>query len=215
MKINKNEVTANILKVAKEYSKPCTKLSMANIVMPALDSQGLMAKVFPGMVLTKEQPNGCHYGASAAPVLRVLGGKLLDNNGMADAYAWDAKTYAKKAAKSHPIGFGYGATLESVKWAMEVLNTVADPIERDMLTKFFIEQPYLRLVFSKEEKRTCLEVTQELYNNGLNTCVDEWMDEDENGMSDATILNVGDFLIINESGVYCIRKEEFLGTHTF
>lgn len=211
--INKTTSTQYILNAAASQIKPCTKLPMANIVMPSLDEQGLMAYVFPGMVITKEQPKGCNYGSAASPVLRVLGGRLL-KNGMADAYAWDAATYAKKAAKSHPVGFGFGASVESVKWAIEVLNTVKDPTERDMLTKFMIEQPSLRLIFSAEEQRRCIEVTQQLYDAGVKECVDEWMSADENGMAEATILNVGDFLIVTENGVYCIRREEFLGTHT-
>lgn len=113
--------------------------------LPSLNEQDLMAYVFPGMVITKEQPNGCRYGSAATHVLRVLGGKLL-KNGMADAYAWDPATYQKKAAKTHPVGFGFGATVESVKWAMEIPNTVQAPTERDILTKFLLEQHGLRLI---------------------------------------------------------------------
>lgn len=213
MMINKSTSTATILNTAKDHIRSCTKLPMANIVMPSLDEQGLMAYVFPGMVITKEQPNGCNYGSAASPVLRVLGGKLL-KNGMADAYAWDAATYQKKAAKTHPVGFGFGATVESIKWAIEILNTVKDPTERDMLTKFMLEQPSLRLIFSAEEQRKCIEVTKELYNAGVTMCVDDWMKEDENGMAEATILNIGDYLIVSPDGVYCIRRDEFLETHT-
>ena len=213
MLINKNKSTQEIIALATGKIQNCTKLPMANIVMPSLDEQGLMAYVFPGMVITKEQPNGCRYGSAASPVLRVLGGKLL-KNGMADAYAWDAATYQKKAANTHPVGFGFGATVESIKWAIEILNTVKDPTERDMLTKFMLEQPSLRLIFSAEEQRKCIEVTQELYDAGVTACVDEWMKTDENGMADATILNVGDYLIVTPNGVYCIRRDEFLETHT-
>lgn len=213
MLINKNKSTLENIALAASEMKCCTKLPMANIVMPSLDEQGLMAYVFPGMVITKEQPTGCRYGSAASPVLRVLGGKLL-KNGMADAYAWDVATYQKKAAKTHPVGFGFGATVESVKWAMEILNTVQDPTERDMLTKFLLEQHGLRLIFSPKEQRQCIEVTQELYNSGLTVCADEWMKPDENGMVEATILNVGDFLIVTHDGIYCIRREEFLETHT-
>ena len=212
MMINKTKSTQNILALAASQIKPCTKLPMANIVMPSLDEQGLMAYVFPGMVITKDQPKGCLYGSASSPVLRVLGGKLL-KNGMADAYAWDAETYKKKAAKSHPVGFGFGASVESVNWAIEVLNTVKDPTERDMLTKFMIEQPSLRLIFSAEEQRRCIEVTQQLFDAGVTECVDEWMQTNDDGMAQATVLNVGDFLIVTEDGVYCVRREEFLETH--
>ena len=92
MKLNKTVTTEMIKRDYQDAIVPCKKLSMANIVMPALDKQGLMAYVFPGMVITKEQPKGCLYGTSSSPVIRILGGKLL-KNGMADAYAWDAKTY--------------------------------------------------------------------------------------------------------------------------
>ena len=132
---------------------------------------------------------------------------------MADAYAWDAETYKKKAAKSHPVGFGFGASVESVNWAIEVLNTVKDPTERDMLTKFMIEQPSLRLIFSAEEQHRCIEVTQQLFDAGVTECVDEWMQTNDDDMAQATVLNVGDFLIVTEDGVYCVRREEFLETH--
>ena len=215
MKINKSETTKKTLAIGENAIRPCVKKAMANIVMPSLSEQGLMAYVFPGMVVTKEQPEGCRYGVSAHTVLRVIGGQLL-KGGMADAYAWDAKTYAKKAEKTVPIGFGLGATNESVKWAMEIVQTIADPLERELLIQFFIEQPSLRLVFSPEENRRCFEVTKELYEAGLTGIVDEWMTPDENGLSEETVLNIGDFIIVtDEGGVYCIRREEFLETHSF
>ena len=207
--VNTKEMIAN-LTIGKAVS--ATKMSMANIVMPSLDSQGLMAYVFPGMVITKEQPNGCLYGSSANTVLRIIGGQLL-KGGMADAYAWDASTYAKKAAKTVPIGYGLGATVESVEWANEIVNSVSDPTERKMLIEFLINQNSLRLVFSKEEERKVVEVTQQLYDSGLTYVIDDWMEPDENGLADATILNVGDFLVVTDKGYYCIRKNEFLETH--
>lgn len=213
MKINKIIATQNALNLGKESIRSCTKQTMANIVMPSLSERGLMAYVFPGMVITKEQPEGCRYGAMSHTVLRIIGGQLL-KGGMADAYSWDAATYAKKAAKTVPIGFGLGATVDSVKWAMEIVQTVVDPVERELLIQFFIEQPSLRLVFSPKEERKCIEVTQDLYDAGLTSIVDEWMPADENGLAEETILKVGDFLIVTDDGVYCIRRDEFLETHT-
>ena len=213
MKINKTFATQNALTLGANSIRPCTKQTMANIVMPSLSERGLMAYVFPGMVITKEQPEGCRYGATSHTVLRVIGGQLL-KGGMADAYSWDAATYAKKAAKTVPIGFGLGATVDSVNWAMEIVQTVADPAERKLLTQFFIEQSSLRLVFSPEEERKCIEVTKEIYDAGLTSIVDEWMSTDENGLADETLLNVGDFIIVTDDGVYCIRRDEFLETHT-
>ena len=213
MKANKTEINKKVAALVAGKEISCKKLAMANIVMPTLESQGLMALVFPGMVITKEQPKGCFYGATAAPVIRVLGGKVL-SNGMADAYAWSPETYAKKAKESYPIGFGYGASVESVKWAMEIVNSIGDPMERELMIKFFLEQPSLRLVFSAEENRTAIEVTQELFDAGLQYVIDDWMKEDELGLCDVTQLNVGDYLIVTKDGYYCIRREEFLETHS-
>lgn len=210
MKVQNN--TKDVLTLVENQIKPCKKLPMSNIVMPSLSEQGLMAYVFPGIVLTKEQPAGCNYGPNSNPILRIIGNQLIRKN-QADAYAWDAATYAKKATKTVPLGYGLGATVESVEWANEIVATLADPTEKKLLIKFLIEQPSLRLIFSPEENRRCVEITQELYDAGLTWCVDQWMKPDENsGLYDATMLNVGDFLIIDE-GVYCIRRDEFFETH--
>lgn len=74
----------------------------------------------------------------------------------------------------------------------------------------------LLLVTSAEESRRCVEITPDLYAAGITSCVDEWMEVDSNGEAEETRLNVGDFLIVNEAGnsVYCIRRDEFLETHS-
>lgn len=64
-----------------------------------------------------------------------------------------------------------------------------------------------------KEKRQCIEVTQELYDAGLTDCVDEWMTVDEDGYAKLTSLNVGDFLIVTNKGVYRIQREKFLQTY--
>ena len=74
----------------------------------------------------------------------------------------------------------------------------------------------LLLVTSNEERRRCVEITPDLYAAGITSCVDEWMEIDSNGEAEETRLNPGDFLIVNEAGnsVYCIRRDEFLETHS-
>ena len=40
------------------------------------------------------------------------------------------------------------------------------------------------------------------------------METDENGDSDITLLDIGDFLIITKDGVYTIQRNIFLETHS-
>jgi hypothetical protein len=97
----------------------------------------------------------------------------------------------------------------------EVLATVSNESEKKMLADMFANlKKDLLLVTSPAESRQCIKVTRELYDAGITACVDEWMEADENGMATATMLNVGDYLIVTNDGVYCIRHDEFMETHT-
>jgi hypothetical protein len=98
----------------------------------------------------------------------------------------------------------------------DVISNITNPEERTMMADMFASwNKDLLLVTTPAENRKCIEITQELYNAGVTACVDEWMDVDSDGNSEATILNVGDFLIVSNDGIYCIRRAEMFETHTF
>jgi len=211
MKLNKNESTRNIIAIAAGKVQPCTKLEMQNIVFPKWSDIGLLGMMFRQCLMTKEQPTGNIYDeAQFQTVLRVLGGKLLMEN-RPDTYCWKFSKL-EKAKNVRPIGVNCA---DAILTMAEVLSSISDMSEKKMLADMFANMKKdLLLVTSAAEQRSCIEVTQNLYDAGITCCVDEWMDADENGESEATLLNVGDFLIVTNSGVYCIRRAEFLETHT-
>jgi len=162
--------------------------------------------------MTKEQPEGTIYDeAKFQTVLRVLGGKLLMEN-RPDTYCWKFSKLAT-ARNVRPIGVNCA---DAILTLTEVLSTVTDKSEKAMLADMFANMKKdLLLVTSPAEERKCIEVTEYLYHEvGVTCCVDEWMATDESGEAEVTTLNVGDFLIVTDSGVYCIRRAEFLETHT-
>lgn len=191
----------------------CKKMSLENIVFPKWNDLGLLGMMFRQCVVTKEAPNGNIYDeASFRTVLRVLDGKVL-MNGFADSYAWDYKTFEKKAKTCVPIGCNSASGLINLS---RVILSIRDDEERssfaDMMSKM---KEDLLLVTTAEEERKCVEITQELYDNGLTYSIDSWVEPDANGVYPLTNLCVGDFLIIDEQKrtAYCIRREEFLLTH--
>lgn len=96
-----------------------------------------------------------------------------------------------------------------------MLNSIKNEYEKHIFAEMFCKfREDLLLITSQEEKRTCVEISEELYEKGLTYCVDEWMETDENGDSDITLLDIGDFLIITKDGVYTIQRNIFLETHS-
>ncbi len=220
MKMNKTESTGNILAIAKRFRaiRPCRKMSLYNIVFPEWSELGLPATFIPQRIKTKELPSGCDYSElEYRVVIRVLGGRLLDKDGRPDVYAWGddmVKKYLNDPDSLPRIGVRSAKGLLNL---MDILATIKTEEERlifaDMFTKWTID---LFLVKTDAEDRFCVEVTQELYDAGITACVDSWMkpEKPEDGdMMDATILNVGDFLIVDGNKVYCIRRDEFFTTH--
>lgn len=211
MKLNKIETTRNILAIAADKIQACTKLEMNNIVFPKWSDIGLLGMMFRQCLVTKEQPAGNIYSeAEFQTVLRVLGGKVLMES-RPDTYCWKFSKL-EKAKNVRPIGVNCA---DAIITMCEVLATVSNESEKKMLADMFANlKKDLLLVTSPAESRQCIEVTRELYDAGITACVDEWMEADENGMATATMLNVGDYLIVTNDGVYCIRHDEFMETHT-
>ncbi len=207
---NKKTTTSTILTLAEGQQKPCIKLELKNIVFPKWSDIGLIGMMFRQYLKTKEQPEGNLYDeAKFQTVLRVLRGKVLMNN-KPDTYCW--KFSKLESAKDvRPIGTNCAEGLIALT---DVLNEIEDIEEKKLLADMFSKlKEDLLLVTTPAENRTCIEVTEELYNAGITFCVDEWMDTDENGDASVTNLEIGDFLIVTDSGVYCIRREEFFETH--
>ena len=211
-KINKNESTINIIRLAAGQQKPCIKVEMNNIVFPKWSDIGLLGLMFRQCIVTKEQPSGHIYDeAEFQPVMRILDGKVL-MTGKTDSYAWKFSKL-EKAKDVRPIGTNTAAGIITMS---EVLTGISDAREKSMMADMFANlNKDLMLVTTPAEDRVCIEITRELYEAGVTSCVDEWNGVDENGEAEETILNIGDFLIVTANGVYCIRRDEFLTTHKF
>lgn len=211
MLVNKAENVAKITGMVAERIQNCTKLELSNIVFPKWSDIGLLGQMFRQCLSTKEQPEGNIYDeAQFQTVLRVLGGKLL-MSGRPDTYCWKFDKL-QKAKDVRPIGCNCADAILNMA---EVLNSIESISEKKMLADMFASMNKdLLLVTIAAEERKCVEITRDLYDAGLTQVVDEWMDTDENGMSEATELNVGDYLIVTNDGFYCIRGEEFKTTHS-
>ena len=208
-KENKKETTNRILELG--IKRDCTKLELQNIVFPKWSDLGLVGMMFKQYLSTKEQPDGTHYDEAVfQTVLRVIGGKVL-MSGRPDCYCWKFNKVAN-AKDIRVIGTNSAEGLLSL---CEVLAGIPDSEEKKMLADMFANMKKdLLLVTTPAEQRTCIEVTEDLYNQGINYCVDEWMDEDENGDAVVTPLSIGDFLIVTDSGVYRVGADEFAETHS-
>lgn len=209
-KLNKNASTQNILNIVAGHQKPCIKVEMNNIVFPKWSDIGLLGLMFRQCIVTKEQPAGHIYDeATFQPVMRILDGKVL-MTGKTDSYAW--KFSKLESAKDvRPIGSNTAAGIITM---CEVLSGISDAHEKSMIADMFANlNKDLMLVTTPAEDRVCVEITRELYEAGVTSCVDEWNDVDANGEAEETILNIGDFLIVTAKGVYCIRRDEFMTTH--
>lgn len=217
MKINKKETNDFIHAMAGDCLRPCTKLPLDNIVFPKWSDLGLLGMIFSQKIKTKEQPFGCDYDEAVYQVvMRVINGKVLMTGGRPDAYTWKQSKVEgalSDISKVRLIGTNSASAVVNLS---EVMATIDDPDERMIFADMFCSlNKDLLLVRTEAEGRRCIEVTQDLYELGLTVCVDSWMELDENGEANATLLNVGDFLIVEENGdVYCIRREEFLETHS-
>lgn len=210
MKLNKIESTNNILTLGTVMN--CTKKSLANIVWPLWNKGSIQYAMFRQNIRTKEQPEGHIYDeAEFRLVWRVLGGKLF-HHGMLDAYAWDMKTFQKYADKAVPFGTHSAHGIINLG---KILETIVDEHEKELFAAYIAKEAEdLLLVYTPAEARKCIEVTQELYDAGITHCVNEWEKPDENGMAATTELKVGDYLIVTNDGVYCVRHDEFVETYS-
>ncbi len=216
MKINKSKNVSSVFELTKDYVRPCVKLQLDNIVFPKWSDLGLLGMIFSQKIKTKEQPVGCDYDeATYQVVMRVINGKVLMTGGRPDAYTWKqskVESLITDPSKLRLIGTNSASAVINLS---RVMATIVDADELTMFADMFCSvNKDLLLVTTPAEDRFCVEVTNELYEAGLTVCVDSWMEPDENGEAVATELQIGDFLIIEEEGVYCIRRNEFLETYS-
>lgn len=207
---------------------PCTKLAMDNIVFPRWSEMGAFAYMHKYMPLTAEQPDGCAYDHTKfQSVLRVLDGKVLFDDERrvmhgkkrTDNYCWDFNKVSKLVAsgQTKPIGT---ASAEGLLNLMELSASVTSAEDKLVLAETFsFSNKDMLLAHTDSENRFFVRITQELYDAGWNCCVDEWMDEDENGEAFTTELFVGDVIIVNRNGAevsgYRIDREMFEMTHRY
>lgn len=67
----------------------------------------------------------------------------------------------------------------------------------------------------KDDESEYIKVTQDLYNKGITCIPDEKTPVDSKGMTEATKLNVGDFILVKKSGVYHKTLEEMNAEYVF
>lgn len=208
MKQHKVLTTLNILQHGTQQE--CMKLEMKNIVFPKWDDLGLIGLMFRQCVTTKEQPDGNIYDEKAfQTVLRVIDGHVLMSK-KPDCYCWKISKVAG-AKNLEQIGTNTTSGLMNL---CEIIGSISDNEDKRVLAEMFANlKRDLLLVTTPAEERTCIEVTQELYDSGITYCVDEWMEPDENGDAVVTELSVGDYLIVTDSGVYRVGHDEFVLTH--
>lgn len=225
MKLNKKNTNFAIRGMVQNYLRPCTKLQLDNIVFPKWSDLGLLGMVIAMKVKTKEQPAGCDYDeATFQVVMRVINGKVLMTGGRPDAYTWTHSKVAKSLSDPSKVRLIGTNSASAVLNLSKVLSLITDHDEQLMFADMFCNfNKDLLLVTSPAEKRLCVEVTQRLYDAGLMACVDSYATTDPFGNAEATQLNVGDFLVLDESDTgggddemwfYCIRRAEFLETYS-
>lgn len=209
MKLNKNETTRRIINIGKAMA--CQKLEMQNLVFPKWDELGLIGMMFRQCVSTKEQPLGNIYDETTYQVvLRVLDGRVL-MAGRPDCYCW--KHSKVDNAKNITVIGTHSA--DGLLVLSSILESVTDESEKKMLADMFVSLGKdLLMVTTPAENRWCIEISQEMYDSGITACVDEWMEEDESGMAEATQLSVGDYVIVTgNNNLYRVGHDEFLETH--
>lgn len=208
MKINKLETTRKILE--KGVRLKCTKLEMQNIVFPRWEELGLIGNMFRQCIRTKEQPQGHIYDEEEYQVvLRIIGGKVLFE-GKPDCYCWK-HSKVESAKKVEVIG---NNSFEGLMNILKVLSAINDEKERCLVSDMFamLKKDFL-IVTTPAEERTCIQVTSDFFTAGITQCVDEWMETDENGNAEGTVICLGDYLVVTDNGVYRIGREEFEKTH--
>lgn len=194
----------------------CTKVALINIVFPTWDELDVINKIFNQSVKTKECPTGLVYDEDDyRVVLRIYNGRLYDDNDRPDAYCWSKEDFLKKSKNIQLIGTN---SPQAVLNLCSILNTMTNKDEKLKLAGMFSSlNRNLLYIESKAEDRIVVEITKELYDKGITSCIDRWTSPDDKGNYPITNLEIGDYLVIHheDKTLYRIEKDVFLDTHIF
>lgn len=215
LRIARNEVIRNrIMSSAEAWDK----LPTDTIVLPK--RSGLLKVLFPLYVSTPEHPEGVLYNPDNYCVFRTTGGRLYNympnDYKVADTFTWTDKDFARKCANPMPIG---NATEEGRKNLAEVAASITNEADRAEFLEFFsLFAIDFFLAKTKVEHRQLIVVTDDMYADGIDWLIDEWVGTlDQNGgyyIPAGVITNVvaGDAIVLNDE-VYRIEKTLFNETH--
>lgn len=215
------EMTALVMKLST--AKEMIKLPLDNVVFDRLGEIPLLEMLMNLNVVTKEHVEGTTYDKkSFQMVMRIIGGKLLmrgqDLVERPDAYAWQTSKVVK-AKNKKALGFH---SVEGAQTYAQLLATIESQYERDLFTDLLVNWAKdLILIHTPEERRTVIEVTEELIvKHGItavpNSYDIEWPAEGSDGV-ELTPIKVGDALIIEPCSFgpafYVVQKDEYELTH--
>lgn len=190
------------------------KLTMSNIIFPKFADIGILKDMFRQYIRTYAHPAGELYPENEYRVVwRVCGGKLYGENGLLDIYGWTDEDFNAKATSAVPIGRESTVGLLNLTEFLPTITSYEDRFKvADMFRTIGID---LLLVDSKEEIRSAVEVTKDLLDAGIISCIDKWEKKKADGTYPETKLSAGDYLIMDhdQEMVYCIHKEPFHATH--
>lgn len=143
-------------------------------------------------------------------LLRFINGRLYNHLGQLDTFAHSWKQYQKNMRKAKPFGLRSKKAKANLQ---AILDTMLVDSEKERLVQTLrLFAVNLSLCYTAPDWRQVVEVTQEMYDAGLTSIINDW--ENEKSGWTATKLNVGDFLVLTKDGMYCIRRDEFFETHS-
>ena len=199
MKINKKKATMANHAVADAFARPCRALRVQNIVLP--EQYHLDSQTFP---------------SGKRAVIRIIDGKVLStDDGRLAIREWEQSKLDYMLGSSVACSIGTHSSAAIIAMS-RVLTSITDPAEQSVLADKFcgLDQDSL-LITTEAEDHLCVEVTRELYEEGMFLCVDSWEKTDKWGKAKSTLLHVGDYLIFEDDGaMYCVRGDEFRKTYS-
>ena len=213
---NPREASAqNALSIIRRFTSETRAALRDGVAVISFPDLGLLSKLRP---VPRTEEGDMEYPTAPSVseeyrmnvLLRVVNGKLYNNVGQLDCYAHDMKTYQKAMRRARVIGCN---SPEAQNELNALLATMVNPEEaeelRATMALFAID---FQMGYTTPDWRQVVEVTQEMYDAGLTSVVNDW--ESEKSGWAVTQLNVGDFLVFTTNGVYVIRREEFIETHS-
>lgn len=215
------EITAHVVKVSTTLEM--VKLPMDNVVFDRLGEIPLLEMLMNLNVVTKEHIGGTTYDKkNFQMVMRIIAGKLLmrgqDLVERPDAYAWKTSKVVE-AKNKKALGFH---SVEGAQTYAKVLASIQSQYEKDLFTDLLVNWARdLLLIHTPEERRTVIEVTEELITkHGItevpNSYDIEWPAEGADGV-ELTPIKVGDALVVENCSFglafYVVQKDEYELTH--